>query len=137
MESKRRKTYFHCSRTKFSSSKSLSEKWKFICMGCAIWYQLCNLKNMKNTQGGVLLLVKLQAEAKLLKVTFLHRCFSRFLNYVNCTNVKHGISSNKGQHLLKWYFKQSDWIIGSPSLNENEYSSYLNRNFDETFCLFS
>ena len=34
---------------------------------------LHNLKNMKNTHGGVLLLVKLQAEAALL-----HRCFSRF-----------------------------------------------------------
>ena len=47
----------------------------------AIWYHLYNLKNMKNTHGGVLLLVKL--EATLLKVTLLHGCFSRFLN---CTN---------------------------------------------------
>ena len=30
---------------------------------CAIWYHLCNLKNVKNTHGGVLILVKLQAEA--------------------------------------------------------------------------
>ena len=30
---------------------------------CAIWYQLYNLKNMKNTHGGVLILEKLQAEA--------------------------------------------------------------------------
>ena len=28
-----------------------------------IWYHLCNLKNVKNTHGGVLLLVKLQTEA--------------------------------------------------------------------------
>ena len=33
-------------------------------------------KNVKNTHGGVLLLVKWQAF--LLKVTFLHGCFSRF-----------------------------------------------------------
>ena len=32
-------------------------------MCCAIRYHLCNLKNVKNTHGGVLLLVKLQAEA--------------------------------------------------------------------------
>ena len=32
-------------------------------MLCAIWYNLYNLKNLKNTHGGVLLLVKLQAEA--------------------------------------------------------------------------
>ena len=30
---------------------------------CAIWYHVDNLKNVKNTHGGVLLLVKLQAEA--------------------------------------------------------------------------
>ena len=29
----------------------------------AIWYHLCNLKNVKNTDVGVLILVKLQAEA--------------------------------------------------------------------------
>ena len=29
-------------------------------MFCAIWYHLCNLKNVKNTHGGVLVLVKLQ-----------------------------------------------------------------------------
>ena len=30
---------------------------------CAIWYHLYNLKNVKNTHGGVLILVKLQAVA--------------------------------------------------------------------------
>ena len=51
---------------------------------CAIWYYLYNLKNVKNTQGGVLLLVKMQVIAcNLLKVTLLHGCFSHFWN---CTN---------------------------------------------------
>ena len=31
-------------------------------MRCAIWYHLYNLKNVKNTHGGVLTLVKLQAK---------------------------------------------------------------------------
>ena len=31
-------------------------------MRCAIWYHLWNLENVKNTDGGVLFLVKLQAE---------------------------------------------------------------------------
>ena len=32
-------------------------------MRCAIWwYHLCNLKNVKNTHGGVLILLKLQAK---------------------------------------------------------------------------
>ena len=30
-------------------------------MRCAIWYHLDNFQNVKNTHGGVLLLVKLQA----------------------------------------------------------------------------
>ena len=32
-------------------------------MRCAVWYHLYNLKNLKNTYGGVFLLVKLQSEA--------------------------------------------------------------------------
>ena len=32
-------------------------------MLCTIWYHLYNLKNVKNTHGGVLLLVKLQAKS--------------------------------------------------------------------------
>ena len=32
-------------------------------MLCTIWYHLYSLKNVKNTRGEVLLLVKLQAEA--------------------------------------------------------------------------
>ena len=33
-------------------------------MRCAIWYPLCNLKNVKNTHEEVLILVKLQASAR-------------------------------------------------------------------------
>ena len=40
------------------------DAWMFICVvRCAIWYHLCNLKNLKNTHEGVLILVKLQAPA--------------------------------------------------------------------------
>ena len=35
----------------------------------AIWYHLYNLKNVKKTHGGVLLLVKLQALSRLLDFT--------------------------------------------------------------------
>ena len=31
---------------------------------CAIWHHFCNLKNIENTYGGVLLLVKLQTGTK-------------------------------------------------------------------------
>ena len=43
-------------------------------MRCAIWYHLYNLKNMKNTHGEVLILVKLQAEAcNFTKINFQQR----------------------------------------------------------------
>ena len=61
-------------------------------MRCAIWYHLYSLKNMKNTHGGVLILVRLQA---LLKSTLLHGYFSCFLN---CTN---GTTSHNAPHLMK------------------------------------
>ena len=41
----------------------------------AISYHSYNLKNVKKPHGGLLLLLKLQALAK---VTLLHDCFSRF-----------------------------------------------------------
>ena len=41
----------------------------------AIWYHLHHIKNVKNTLGGVFLLVKLQAEA-----TLFYGYFSSFLN---------------------------------------------------------
>ena len=56
----------------------------FLCMvRCAIWYHLCNLINVKNNHGGVLIL----------KLTLLHGCFSCFLN---CTN---GTKSCNASHV--------------------------------------
>ena len=60
-------------------------------MRCAIWYHLYNLKNVKNTNGGVLLLVKLQAS-----ITLFHGFFSRFLN---CTN---GTKSRNASNMFIW-----------------------------------
>ena len=54
-------------------------------MLCVIWYHVYNLKIVKNTHKGVLLLVKWQA---LLKVALLHGCFSRFLNCTNDTKSR-------------------------------------------------
>ena len=63
-------------------------------MLCAIWYNLCNLKNVKNTLK----------PANLLKLTLLYGCFSRFLN---CTN---GTKSRNAPHLTCSYtLKQSDY----------------------------
>ena len=51
-----------------------------------VWYDLYNSENVKNTHGGVLLLV-----------TLLHGCFSRFLNCTNGTkprNASHIMNEN-------------------------------------------
>ena len=52
---------------------------------CAIWYHLYYSKNVKNTHGGVLILV--------LKLTLFYGCFSL---YLNCTN---GTKSRKTSHI--------------------------------------
>ena len=51
-------------------------------MFCAIWYYLYNLKDVKNTHGGFLLLVKLQAFNTSPWVFF------TFLNCTNCTKSR-------------------------------------------------
>ena len=61
-------------------------------MRCEIRQHLYNLKNVKNTHGRVLLLVK---HATLLKVTLLHGCFSRFLSFTN------GTTSRKASHFTR------------------------------------
>ena len=50
-------------------------------MLCAIWYHLHNLKNVKNTHGGMSILVKLQP--CFTKSNTLHGYFSRSLNCAN------------------------------------------------------
>ena len=64
--------------------KCLHKLWLFqiaiYVMHCAIWYHLY-LKNVKNAQGGVLLLVK---SATLLKVTLLHGRFTFFTLFKLC-----------------------------------------------------
>ena len=53
-------------------------------MFCAIWYHLHNLKNVKNTQGGVLLLVKLQAsQIDFLRIFHSAKHMLQSFNYVS------------------------------------------------------
>ena len=52
-------------------------------MICAVWYHLYNLKNVKSTHGGVLLLVKFQT----FKSNTPPWVFSRFLNCANGTKA--------------------------------------------------
>ena len=55
-------------------------------MRCAIRYYLYNLKNVKNTHGGVLILVKLQVSAyNFTKINIPTWVFFKFLNFTNGT----------------------------------------------------
>ena len=63
---------------------------------CATWYHLYNFKNVKNTHGGVLLLVKMQGSAcKFTKSNTLAWVFCTFLKFVYCAN---GTKSRKVSH---------------------------------------
>ena len=78
-------------------------------MLCTIKYHLHNLKIVKNTHGGMLLLVKVQSET-LLKGPRLNDCFSRFLNCIN------GTKSSKASHLIfsfptRWASFRKDFSI--------------------------
>ena len=64
-------------------------------MLCSIWHHFYNLRKVENTHGGVLLLVKLQASATLLKVTLFHGCFSRFLNCTNGAKLRNASRDDK------------------------------------------
>ena len=90
-------------------------------MCCAIWYHLNNIKNVTNTHGGVLLLLKLQAKsATLLKVALLHGDFSRFLI---CTN---GTKSRKVFHRKENFESR---LKGNPQIFSWFISTYNERFF--------
>ena len=64
-------------------------------MFCTTWYHQYNFTNVKNTHGGVLPLVKLQASVCNFTISnTTHECF---LHFFNCTN---GIKSRKALHIL-------------------------------------
>ena len=99
-------------------------------MRCAIWYHLHNLKNVKNTRGGVLLLVKLQAKACnfTVKVTLLHGCFLQFLNCANDTKYASHIFFQKQDRtdfnilkkfVVKYYTQRKKYIKLNNLLTQN------------------
>ena len=60
-------------------------EYQLFVMRCAIWYHLYNLKNKKKKQWRS---VTFSKPTTLLKVTFLHGCFSYFLNCTNGTKSR-------------------------------------------------
>ena len=62
-------------------------------MLCSIWYHLCNLKNVKNTHRGVLVLVKLQDEASNFNKSNNHpRVFFTFFKLYKWYQIAHSVS---------------------------------------------
>ena len=82
--------YHHCSNQQCNSVLNM---WCF----CAIWYNLYDLKNVKNTHGGMLLLVKLQAFCRLLNII----CFT---NWAVTTNTFLCKSLFQGMWLVFYMF---------------------------------
>ena len=77
-------------------------------MHCAILYHLYNLKNVKNTHGGVLILVKLQA-------TKINTPPWAFFTFLNCTN---GIKSRKAPHFRNKTLSQMfDRVLNTPPMS--------------------
>ena len=77
----------------------------------AIWCYMYNLKNEKNTHGGVVLLVKL-------KVILLHGCFWRFLNWYKWHQIAQSIILDSYSlwelrkfDALKWWASLSKYLI--------------------------
>ena len=114
-------------------------------MLCAIWFNLYNLKNVKITHGGVLLLVKLQL--KLVKFFNLNYAFERWFIYnilhTNFTpwklfyNGRQSVKKVQIRVTLVRVFLHSDWIgrdteylsllspnVGNADQNNSEYGHF-------------
>ena len=87
---------------------------------CAIWNHLNNLKNVKNTRGGVLLLVKLHADA--CNFTKSNPPPWVFLRFLNCA---HGTKSCNAPriflgHLIQMIGRQLSHFRWRPFLRQNK-----------------
>ena len=85
------------------TSTSINEFGIKYVVRCAIWYHFYNLKNVKNTHGGVMILVKLQASA--CSFTEINTPPWVYFMFLNCTN---GTKSRNGPHISKsftWHLK--------------------------------
>ena len=85
-------------------------------MLCAICYHLYIAKKVKNTHGGVLLLV-----------TFLHGCFSRFQNFTNDTKSRNASQINnymedKISNLMTGFRKSQHSTVSSYNVQKMETS---------------
>ena len=80
-----------------------------IVMRCAIWYHLCNLKNVKNTHERVIILVKLKWNNEIVYEYFRnknlfkrHKCLSKDIKYLTWL-----VHTNSPSSIRLWYLLNS------------------------------
>ena len=99
-------------------------------MRCAMWYHLYNLKNVKNTHAGVLLLVK---PATLLKVTLFQGCFDKNINNLWVSDrslillsVPNFVTNfMRVSYFYFLFFSGRGWGINGSSTNPTKWSNTL------------
>ena len=82
---------------------------------CAVWYHLCNLKNVKTTHGEVIHLV-----CNFTKSALLHGCFSRFLNSTNGTKPPKASDIKNVLSFIDFFFHTD--TLQDRLLNEEQFS---------------
>ena len=72
---------------------------------CTVWYHLYNFKKVKNTYGGMLLLVKLQVSACNFKSNTSPWVFSRFLKLYKWSQIEQSITyvAHIGCHFERYF----------------------------------
>ena len=100
-------------------------------MRCAICHHLHNLKNVKNTHGGVLILVKLQASTcNFIKINTPPWVFSRFLSCTNGNKSRNAPHFNLGAGSATFESLREDPVCPPPSKKKINIFSVL------FFCCF-
>ena len=86
--------------------------WKrMIVMFCAIWYHLYNLKNVKNTHGGMLLLVKFKTSNTRSRVIF------TFLKLYKWYQIAQRIHICRIHISLFSHVEMESWIVAKARIN--------------------
>ena len=107
----KKKTFNYLEKSKLRKKTSRSKKklyWRVKSISCAIRYYLYNLKNVKNTHGGVLILVKLQAEAcNFTKINTPPWVFFTFFKLYKWYQIAQRITYNHFGNIFDWDYNRS------------------------------
>ena len=80
-------------------------------MRCAIWYHLYNLKNVKNTRGRVLILVRLRASAcNFTKINISPWVFFTFLKLYKWYQIVQRVTYGNSKSMIQSFKRQYNII---------------------------